>query len=123
MLGMKGLLTSRGIFENYLNTCMIEMKNANLLKSTTRFNAALIIEKLNSEEKRLPESGYCRRLLDEVANCGADLNDVYNSLSTEIHGAPWSGPSVRIYSSDLRKESTCILRFIASEMLLEVEEY
>ena len=123
MLGMKGLLTSRGIFENYLNTCMIEMKNASLLKPKTKFNAALIIEKLNSEEKLLPESGCCRKLLYEVASCGADLSDVYNSLSTEIHGAPWSGPSVRMYSSELRKESICILRFIASEMLLEVQEY
>jgi hypothetical protein len=39
VLGLKGLLTSRGVFENYMEFCLTELKSLSLVSSTQKFNA------------------------------------------------------------------------------------
>jgi len=48
------------------------------------------------------------------------LSILFSSLSKEIHGAPWSGPGVKVYTSLLREEDGCLLRYIAADYGLEL---
>ena len=46
------------------------------------------------------------------------IQSLYVTLCNSVHGAPWHGPSIKIFSKALREEETCLLEFIAGDMCL-----
>ena len=123
VLGLKGLLTSRGVFENYMEFCLTELKSLSLVSSTQKFNVGLIIETMTKEQnsQKLPKDGHCRKIVEEARNCQADLKKVYSTLSREVHGSPWSGPGLKIRLDEMEEKDKCIVLFIANSMLLTYE--
>ena len=87
-------------------------------------NVGFVIEQLLKERtnQKLSKTSSSHDLLNALKLCGGDLSEIYSVLSMEIHGAPWSGPAVKLYSSKMSKEANCVLQFIVSKMLLPVEE-
>jgi hypothetical protein len=47
---------------------------------------------------------------------------LYGTLSSEIHGKPWSGPAVKIVSSKLKTEYSCFIEKLATAFDFEVEK-
>ena len=121
ILGIKGLLTSRGIFENYLNFCLIELKDAKLASPNQKFNVGYIISTMTKEKHSLPKDGVCAKVLNAAAACNADLKSVYSTLCRDVHGAPWNGPSLKVYLNEMKECEQCIVLFIAESMLLKVQ--
>ena len=62
----KGLLTLRGIFEQQLHKCLMEMKLLGICPIKEKFNAASVIEKIMQNKTTLPPEGPSYRLLQEV---------------------------------------------------------
>ena len=63
-------------------------------------------------------------IVDAAAECNLDaeeLYDLYGTLSSEIHGKPWSGPAVQIVSSNLKTEYSCFIRNLATAFGFEVQ--
>jgi len=121
ILGIKGLLTSRGIFENYLNFCLIELKDAKLASLNQKFNVSYIISTMTKEMHSLPKDSMCMKILNAARACDADLNSVYSTLFRDIHGAPWNGPSLKVYLNEMGQCDQCIVLFIAESMLLKFQ--
>ena len=51
-----------------------------------------------------------------------DLYKIYRELSSEIHGAPWSGPSLRVASKHMSKQAHKVIRCLADAMFIDVVE-
>ena len=79
-----------------------------------------VIDKIVQIKTTLPPEGPSYRLLQATEKCKCDLSILFSSLSKEIHGAPWSGPVVKVYTSLLREEDGCLLRYIAADYGLEL---
>ena len=117
-LQAKGLMTSRGVFECYLQNCLFELTTIN--QPRRKFNASWVCEQIDAG--KFPESAErCTRLLQVKNECGASsLREVYETLSNEIHGAPWSGSSINVKYTKLSKEEFCIIKAVAREVGLKV---
>ena len=50
------------------------------------------------------------------------LRELYSYLSSEIHGIPWSGESVEMYTKGMPSEYKCYLLEVAKYLKLKVEE-
>ena len=114
----QGRLTSRGIMEAFLGKLLIEMKVLRLVKVTEKEITTNIITLLIQKEKHFPTTSKCYKLLQAVKSCECNLQSLYLSLSHSIHGYPWYGSSVKIFSKALKEEETCLLKFIADDMSL-----
>ena len=79
-----------------------------------------VIDKIVQIKTTLPPEGPSYRLLQATEKCKGDLSILFSSLSKDIHGAPWSGPGVKVYTSLLREEDGCLLRYIAADYGLEL---
>ena len=115
-------LEARGIFEQQLMKCLVEMKRQKLCSTTMKFNASGVIQKILECEATLPKGGPSARLAKKAAECKSDLSTLYSTLSREIHGAPWSGPGIKVHMSQLRKEEQCIIQYLADDFGLELVE-
>lgn len=51
-----------------------------------------------------------------------DLYDIFGELSLEIHGAPWSGPSVNVKSTLMSKEGKELIICLAKSLSFGVTE-
>ena len=122
LLMSRGLLTARGIFEQQLMKCFVEMKRHKLCSTTMKFNASGVIKIILECEATLPKGGPSARLAKKAAECKSDLSTLYSTLSREIHGAPWSGPGIKVHLSQLRKEEQCIIQYLADDFGLELVE-
>jgi hypothetical protein len=63
--------------------------------------------------------------VDSAAECKLDvgkLYDLYGILSSEIHGKPWSGPAVKIVSSELKTEYSCFIEKLSICLNFPVEK-
>ena len=116
-LQAKGLMTSRGVFECYLQYCFFELT---INQPRRKFNASWVCEQIDAG--KFPESAErCPRLLQMKNECSASsLREVYETLSNEIHGAPWSGNSINVKYTKLSKEEFCIVKAVAMEVGLKV---
>jgi len=114
----KGVMTARGILEAMLRKCLVEMKVLGLVKETEKVNITNIIQHLTQKEKHFPETSKCYLLVQSAKRCGCDLQSLYLTLCNSIHGAPWYGSSIKIFSKALREEDTCLLKAIADDMSL-----
>jgi hypothetical protein len=122
LLGAKGLLTARGIFEFYIHQCFDELQKLGLTTEREKFKVSHTINKLNKPEiqaKILP-NGKCRRLLKAANDCNVEIHSVYETLSYDIHGSPWNGPGVRVNNENLPQEEACLLDFVASDLSLKM---
>ena len=121
ILAAQGLLTSRGIVEALLKKCLIEMKLLKLAKDNQKDIMTNIIQLMIQQEEKLPKTSKCYQLLQAAKKCGCDLVSLYESLCNGIHGAPWHGPSIKIFSKELKEEERCLLVYIADDMSLPYE--
>ena len=80
-----------------------------------------IIQLMIQQEEKLPKTSKCYQLLQAAKKCGCDLVSLYESLCYGIHGAPWHGPSIKIFSKELKEEERCLLVYIADDMSLPYE--
>jgi len=85
-------------------------------------NDSGVIKKILECEATLPKGGPSARLAKKAAECKSDLITLYSTLSREIHGAPWSGPGIKVHMSQLRKEEQCIIQYLADDFGLELVE-
>ena len=122
ILGAKGLLTSRGIFERKLSFCLDELKRLGLAKENQSDNITGIIVKMMKEKYNLPVASKCYELIHEASKCECDLKTLYGTLSHSIHGNPWYGPSVKIHMKELKPQESCLMIYIANDMSLTFEE-
>ena len=122
LLMSRGLLTARGIYEQQLLKCLVEMKRLKLCSSNMNFNATGVIMKIMELQANLPEGGPSVRLVKKAAECKSDLITLFSTLSKEIHGAPWSGPGIKVHLSQLRKEDQCLIQYLADDLGLELVE-
>ena len=120
LLGAKGLLTARGIFEFYIHQCFDELQKLGLTTEREKLKVSHTINKLDNlkiQAKLLPD-GKCRRLLKAADDCNVKILSVYETLCKDIHGSPWSGPGVRVNNENLAPEVACLLDFVASDLSL-----
>ena len=117
LLMSRGLLTARGIYEE-------EMKRLKLCNVSIKmnYNASAVILKILEYKDILPKGGPSARLVKKAAECNSDLIKLFSTLSKEIHGAPWSGPGIKVHLSQLRKEDQCLLQYLADDIGLELVE-
>ena len=86
------------------------------------YNASAVILKILELKASLPKDGPSARLAKKAAECNSDLIQLFSTLSKEIHGAPWSGPGIKVHLSQLRKEDQCLLQYLADDIGLELVE-
>ena len=122
LLSVKGLLTSRGIFEFYITLCFGELQKLGICGEKEKLNYTQTINKMYIMEnrKKLPDDGPCVKLLNAADKCKVHLLSVYTTLCNEIHGGPWSGPGVQVLANKMSIEDKCIIEFIAEDMKLRV---
>ena len=51
-----------------------------------------------------------------------DLYKIYGELSNLIHGAPWSGPSLKIFPKNMTNDALELVRCLANDLDLEISE-
>ena len=120
LLSVKGLLTSRGIFEFYITLCFGELQKLGICGEKEKLNFTQTINKMYIVENRqkLPDDGPCAKLLNAADQCKVHLLDVYMTLCHGVHGSPWSGPGVQVLANCMSKGDKCIVEFIAEAMKL-----
>ena len=120
LLSVKGLLTSRGIFEFYITLCFGELQKLGICGEKEKLNFTQTINKMYIVENRqkLPDDGPCAKLLNAADQCKVHLLDVYMTLCHGVHGSPWSGPGVQVLANSMSKGDKCIVEFIAEAMKL-----
>jgi hypothetical protein len=117
VLRAKGKLTSRGVLEFCLTRAgtsgrtprytSIAMELGNNKKPEALLMKDTYAECLKEAGKQDPSSS-------EVSSFYTSL---YGKLSSEIHGYPWSGESLRILIDNLTAEEICVIRKLAEKAL------
>jgi hypothetical protein len=117
----RGLVNSRGVFEWALKIMYLELFPSKKFNAST---AALEVAKClvtRSTPSALIENSDASRLYQILLSCHISseqaLKDLYSTLSTDIHGLPYSGPAVTVYSSFMSEEHKCVITRIAAEVL------
>jgi len=124
LLSSRGALTARGIFEFYVNSCVVELQKLGICTLSEKFNVSNIISKMSDKENqhKLPVDGYCIKLLNMAKQSRVSLKDVYMQLSKDVHGSSWSGPSVLVYADTLSQQEKCFIELVADRMNLIIKE-
>ena len=121
VLMAKGLMTARGIFERHVGNCFHELRQLDALQLNERFNVSNLILKLDSPSFLIPKQAkITKSFISAVKRCNSILRDVYDDLSKEQHGHPWTGDSVQVYKKTLKPGHECVIDYIAKEMNLDV---
>ena len=121
LLMAKGLMSSRGIFERHVGRCFYELKGLGVLSSTERLNVSNLIMKLDSPSfKYSDDATITTAFMKAVGDCNSNLRDLYDDISKEQHGYPWTGDSIRIFTDSMKPAHTCIIEYIANEMNLDI---
>jgi hypothetical protein len=118
----KGLMTSRGILEWALKLCYEELEPSkkfvatNALKALASYNRTQSI----STKTSMSTNSITEKVHLMFVNCGFNAPDdytlLYSTLSTDIHGYPWSGESVMVYKSLLDRTHACVIEQIAKNL-------
>ena len=121
VLMAKGLMTARGIFERHVGNCFHELRQLDALQLNERFNVSNLILKLDSPSFFIPKKAkVTKSFIGAVRRCNSILRDVYDDLSKEQHGHPWTGDSVQVYKKTLKPGHEFVIDYIAKEMNLDV---
>ncbi len=122
-LRTKGLLSSRGIFEQCVLRCFYELKKTPNEKFVVSNTISKIDEMIRDPSKIPSEAPNTRELIQHVQECKFEykLQSLFNKLSKEIHGSPWSGECVKVFSKDLNSNEICLIKKISSTFGLDTE--
>ena len=121
LLMAKGLMSSRGIFERQVGRCYYELKQLGVLSSNERLNISNLVLKLDSPSFEYSDDAtITTAFMKAVVDCNSNLRDLYDDVSKEQHGYPWTGDSIRIFTKFLKPAHECIIEYIAKEMNLDV---
>ena len=126
-LQAQGLMTSRGVFERFLyDAYSSDFPNQKKIHVADTYRH--IMNEWNKLEKN-PEEKCSEKVLKIIQifkDCGLTSKDVklmYDNLSVSTHGFPWSGDSVRVFTSSMSNPNyACVIKKICAEMHLEAEE-
>ena len=125
-LSHQGLLTSRSIFEMYLQSCYNECKHSGQ-KISKRFNVSEFISYFYENKSDLKRnlqassSKFSLALLNYFDNNRIDLVAFYHKLSKKIHGHPWNPDSIRVVREDLNDDEIKFIEFVLRELGLNYE--
>ena len=115
----KGLMTSRGIFERILLNVFYDLRKS----KNEIFVASNMISMIDNNDDNCNGSEDCTRIREWCKQFSVkSLRDLYSLLSSEIHGSPWSGDSVKVYTKQMPVEYKCFLLEVAKHLKLDVEE-
>ena len=115
----KGLMTSRGIFERILLNVFYDLRKS----KNEIFVASNMISMIDNNDDNCNVSEDCTRIREWCKQFSVkSLRDLYSLLSSEIHGSPWSGDSVKVYTKQMPVEYKCFLLEVAKHLKLDVEE-
>ena len=121
LMRVKGLLTSRGIFERYVELCISELLALYVI--TKRMPVIPFLNMIADPNfTLLSKAKLTTQLVVASKNCSSDLVSVYDTLSKDIHGLPWSGRCVRIFANDLSTNEIYLLKCIAGYLKLDIQE-
>ena len=121
LLMAKRLMSSRGIFERQVGRCYYELKQLGVLSSNERLNISNLVLKLDSPSFEYSDDAtITTAFMKAVVDCNSNLRDLYDDVSKEQHGYPWTGDSIRIFTKFLKPAHECIIEYIAKEMNLDV---
>jgi hypothetical protein len=71
-------------------------------------------------------SGRSIKLLNTFKDCGYktadDVLKLWITLCSEVHGFPWSGSSVKVYSQFLDPKHVCVIEELAKNLGLDVDK-
>ena len=77
--------------------------------------------KLASPRFKIPNDAMITKsFMEAVKGCKTNLRDLYDDLSKEQHGFPWTGDSVKVFKRSLKPGHECVIDYIAKEMNLDV---
>ena len=62
------------------------------------------------------------KALVKCQSADVNLYKIYGELSIDIHGAPWSGPSLRVASHHMSKQAHNVILCLADAMFINVVE-
>ena len=118
----KGAVTTRGIVEYYLKEIFSELR----LKG--KFNAATVCTSIdefdvNKSAMMAPSTRLMKKLMMDCEGFkDGDLYRMYGTLSDEIHGGYWSGPSMRYHRKNMLPKYGCFIRGLAQSTFFQVED-
>ena len=132
ILGLKGGLTCRGVLEYFANGYLkgaVIGKRKRLSVTDCLQESAKEAYSTNNATATNPEIMFLKDCYEtcvtdsskhNTAECSMFLTDLYAELSKDIHGAPWSGPSVKnTFSGSTIAEVkyTCFIEKICTDKL------
>jgi predicted DNA binding CopG/RHH family protein len=115
IMAMKQTLTARGLLEYLLKAAKLEMG----LKGN--FNAADTSNALQNIQQGKVLAWRSKCLLDCANTSGIDIYTVYSELSQEIHGTPWSGPSLRVKKEVMHAKTFEFIICLAKQLGFDIE--
>ena len=119
-LQVNGLMTSRGILEWLIIEVAKELKALNAKNPPSNTDVCEIVAvEVGKKEKLSGDSS-----LVALYITGDKGRLIYREVSIAIHGYPWSGPGVKVYTSKMSDESKlkCVIKAVAKYHRLEVTE-
>jgi hypothetical protein len=125
-LRSKGAVSARGIFEHYLNRCWIELHEHDTKQK--RFDATMTCKLIDEYDpaSTKQKSEKVESLKALIAQCPEfeknDLAELYGILCHEIHGAPWSGPSIQYHSKGIPAKFGFVIKGIAEFTTFKVDD-
>jgi len=121
-LQAQGTMTSRGVFEQV----MFEIGTVLLPKQRkpTVTDVCRMIGEMIYSNKRTGNSN-ADSIIEMFKTCGikdsAAAINLYSVLSVEVHGFPWNGGSVRVFTKDLGQNEVCIVEGLCKYLHLNIE--
>jgi hypothetical protein len=125
-LRSKGAVSARGIFEHYLKRCWIELHEHDTKQK--RFDATMTCKLIDEYDpaSTKQKSEKVESLKALIAQCPEfeknNLAELYGILCHEIHGAPWSGPSIQYHSKGIPAKFGFVIKGIAEFTTLNVDD-
>jgi hypothetical protein len=124
ILGIQGLLSCRGIFEFFLNGCCEELKISGDYPKNEHCKFTTVLKILIRPRLKIPENSlWVRDFLKWKTECKVkDPVKFYAKLCNGIHGAPWFGPSVRIFRDKLLGSEYCMMLKMMGRLGVEPDD-
>ena len=127
-LQVNGLMTSRGILEWLIIEVAKELKAPAAKNIPPNTDVCERVAFMVGKQERPNGDSSLSALYDIFLECGVDTAEkgrlIYKEVSCEIHGYPWSGPGVKVYTSRMNEKSKlkCVIKAVAKYHNLEVIE-
>ena len=121
----KGTMTCRGIFEFYLTICYAELKGLGALGDKEKLIYTNFIQKVTATTFTVPSKAFkTSAFFEAMMKCGMPLDQLsvaYSDLCNDVHGYPWHGTSVKVFTDQMQDTTACLVSFIAEQLNLDVD--